>query len=1096
MEINYITAYKKQIGQGRQEKQSPVFLQIGKKGQKVQGTITGVADMVTLRFDKTEVNVAKSAVKNPVPGQKRQFQIMDVSSEGIVLKEVGDYASDEIRGRVSTIVDTNGYGFAEQLSQEKVNQAKASARENLAVLQGEDYADIQEGDGSLEEKTAEVVERAIERGKARREWQGKRLEENAAYREEVKEALAQIQATGFLHTKNESQLRKCLEDAGIPATRENMNQVISALCMSQTALEMTEQTKAYLVSRELAPTIDHLYQGKFSVTESKTDRVMTGDFSVYEEQIRQILQDCGKDTPEGQRIAKWLFGQELPIDENTISQVEMLEAIPNKMTPEKVLEQILFAMSNGLSAKEAVLDDSLVVLSKENIKNLYEIEDSTVIRAAALIRQQNTGNTRVWAEDRASLTKNISLHMLVEMQEAASETEEIPEVPVLYEKNMDQTQVAAVTLKRQLEEIRQKMTLQSAILMEQKGIHVETTSINQIVDELRRQENEYYCQQLGESVDEVAPGDFDLLQETLSKTEDISGAHASLLGMGVRGYELLTLNEMHAAIDSPSVNRQEWFGTYETVSTQVRGDLGDSIQKAFGNIPEILRDMGLEATEANQRAVRILGYNSIEITEENLMRVKQLDELVNQTIKDIKPTTVLELIRRGDNPLDMPIRMLHQEIREINEENGEDTGEKYSRFLWRLERQNQITEEERAGYIGLYRLLHQIEQSDGAVIGAVMEANQELTLGNLLTQSRTMKGSGVDARIDDTTGVQKSVQTSMNITEQIDLGFSGEKEYYQNLARESLKEATPEKIFEMSDGELESLLGSSLEAFTEGMRKLPENETLKKEYYQMLAKEVREGLWDAGQSQEYLEKLGVTPTIANVIAMEQNLKKGSVYREINDRKKHWKKESADTLKQMADVFNESWEDQESLDECCEKVESFLQKTLMESAGASDITFEDLQSIRRLGQGIRLQGTLRRSRSYDIPIRTGEDITSINLTIIQGSDESGKIQMSMEDEVYGRVAMEFKVEAGAIKGLVLCESRQGFEELHATNQALTEQLEGAGYQVKNISYGMDFKSRNEMSVEQNSQEAVDTRELYRISKLLVRYCHSMITAKEA
>ena len=94
MEINYITAYKKQIGQGRQEKQSPVFLQIGKKGQKVQGTITGVADMVTLRFDKTEVNVAKSAVKNPVPGPKRQFQIMDVSSEGIVLKEVGDYASD------------------------------------------------------------------------------------------------------------------------------------------------------------------------------------------------------------------------------------------------------------------------------------------------------------------------------------------------------------------------------------------------------------------------------------------------------------------------------------------------------------------------------------------------------------------------------------------------------------------------------------------------------------------------------------------------------------------------------------------------------------------------------------------------------------------------------------------------------------------------------------------------------------------------------------------------------------------------------------------------------------------------------------------
>ena len=53
---------------------------------------------------------------------------------------------------------------------------------------------------------------------------------------------------------------------------------------------------------------------------------------------------------------------------------------------------------------------------------------------------------------------------------------------------------------------------------------------------------------------------------------------------------------------------------YETMGTQVREDLGDSIEKAFGNVAEILAGLGFEDTEANEKAVRILGYNSMDIT--------------------------------------------------------------------------------------------------------------------------------------------------------------------------------------------------------------------------------------------------------------------------------------------------------------------------------------------------------------------------------------------------------------------------------------------------------------------------------------------------
>ena len=61
----------------------------------------------------------------------------------------------------------------------------------------------------------------------------------------------------------------------------------------------------------------------------------------------------------------------------------------------------------------------------------------------------------------------------------------------------------------------------------------------------------------------------------------------------------------------------------------MRTDLGDSIKKAFAGIPTMLQEMGLESTPENERAVRILGYNRMEITEESIAQIKDWDAEVN-----------------------------------------------------------------------------------------------------------------------------------------------------------------------------------------------------------------------------------------------------------------------------------------------------------------------------------------------------------------------------------------------------------------------------------------------------------------------------------
>ena len=184
---------------------------------------------------------------------------------------------------------------------------------------------------------------------------------------------------------------------------------------------------------------------------------------------------------------------------------------------------------------------------------------------------------------------------------------------------------------------------------------------------------------------------------------------------------------------------------YETLMTAPRRDMGDSIQKAFSNAAEsLLKDMDLENSAANQRAVRILGYNGMDISEENIQNVKALDEQMQRAFKNMTPAVTLEMIRRGENPLDMSMEQLNQVAEDIKQETGNEDQERFSRYLWKLEQNHEITEEERSGYIGIYRLIAQVEKTDGAALGALMQQGSGITMRNLLTAVRTSKKGGMD----------------------------------------------------------------------------------------------------------------------------------------------------------------------------------------------------------------------------------------------------------------------------------------------------------------------------------------------------------------
>ena len=1010
-------------------------------------------------------------------------------------KKTGDIADMVSVGTGASMTDTGAY-LPESHLEDTANATEANLQkqENLAVLTGKDYEEIEQEEGSVSDMEQESAERAAEKIKEQKALDAVRMQQGLQVREELKEELEQIQATGFLSQKSEEQLRQLLEEAGIPATKENVSQVLTALGMAQEALQLSDQSKAFLIEQNLLPTIENLYQGKYS-TQGTTSAKTVQEFSEYEEQINRILEQCGKNSEADKLSAKWLFAHELPVNEVTLSQMESLQKMQETMTMPKVLEQIVFSMLSGYAAKDANLDTEGYEQARDVVTNLAQVSDEVITSAAKEVQERVVDSSAINLEYIFAIQEKTAKDNQPSdgnsQNNAQDESRQVT-IPFVYTDGMDKQDILQVTLKRQVEEIRQKMTVQAAVQLGQKGMQIDTAPLEQIIQELRNIENTYYMQQMGKEAEVLTDSELDLFQETLSKKADISVSHAALLGTGMRQHKLLTVNELHAAIGSTVANRKEWNGVYETVSTQIRKDLGDSIQKAFENVPDILKDMGLATSRANERAVRILGYNSMEITEENIQRVKELDAQVNDMIDNMKPSVVMELIHRGENPLEIPIGQLNEELEQIRQEKEETSEEKYSRYLWQLEKSDKISPEERDGYIGIYRLLSQIEKSDGAVIGAVAETGQELTLKNLLTQARTMKGKGIDARVDDVTGVHQAVSGKKSITDQIDTGFS---QYQKHLVSKILDEITPSKLSDIARNEMETVWDMPLEELSEAISDVQADETQQREYYNQEAAKIREALSDSSEAEEFLENMQADKTIGNILTAGMMIKEGfSPYKEFYSGRKKFAQNDREKADEVIDSFEENMEDEAALNEQCAKSEKIMEEILTKTAKQADISFEDFRSLTQLQRGIRLQGVFRSSHSYDIPIRTGDSVTALNLTIIRGADESGKIQVSMEDENFGNISVDVKVSKASIKGLVLCDQRQGFEALQEQKELLENSLEDAGYQVKNISYGMDFKSRNELLSETERSGMADTEQLYQIAKIIVRSVTAVIQEK--
>lgn len=667
---------------------------------------------------------------------------------------------------------------------------------------------------------------------------------------------------------------------------------------------------------------------------------------------------------------------------------------------------------------------------------------------------------------------------------------------------VDARGLALLVARRQLEEARLVMTAEANYALLRRGVYIDTEPLAALVEKLRASENQYYENLLREQGVEPGRENTAIFRETTEKVEEIRYVPAYVLGIRE---ETDTINAVHKAGLAMRDTFERANERYETLMTEPRPDLGDSIQKAFRNVDAILEEIGLAATEANRRAVRILGYNGLSITQESVAQMKQADEEVQRVFCNMTPAVVTQMIKKGINPLDMDFKSLNAAAEQIQRESGGRDAERFAEYLWKLEKNNAISEDGRNTYIGIYRLIHQVEQTDGAAVGAVLNQGADLTMRNLITAVRSGRHGGMDYAVDDSFGErEESGIRGSSITDQI------ETAYQSNCLKDIMESLTPEKmrsVFETVP-DWENLTPEQLKEALEQAQ--TEEDSLERAYARECLEEFRASAKASQEIYKVLEKFDIPNTVLNVMAVDSMLKdRNQVYRKLfgagtKDADDQVGVDDLEQIKQaLIEEFGEAVSSPREMAEVQEKLGNLAENVMKTMVETGRVTNLDIREMRLLSAQLSINRMMAKEEQYSVPVLVSDGMVNVSLKIVRGVDKKGTVDIMMESELRGKIAATFAAKREVVDGLIASDNRETRQLLERNDGQLAAALGEEGELTLRFAYISDLDlnhfsegqhggaqetgARQEDSEEYRAQ----TRQLYHIAESFIRMVREVL-----
>ena len=756
-------------------------------------------------------------------------------------------------------------------------------------------------------------------------------------------------------------IRKAFADEYIPVTEDNVSEVNDLISIASELKEPTEDAKKYMIINNMTPTVQNFYLAQFSSGNDTNRHALyyvdksgytsvkpqTTDWDSLKPQAEKIIENAGLEVNEKTLTeAKWLIDKDIPLTKENIENLEKLSTVVFPIKGETIVKSSAAAIADGILPKFSDLTND-----KGLFRKAVEIKDE-VTNYIDSIPKENIKDARILEETRLHMTVEANLHLL------------------------------------------------------KKGISIDTKNLEKLVDDLKQAEKEIYEPLLTNNKDDSKEvisdkelfSRIDLYKSVQNVVSEIKTVPVeSVISIAKTGDELNLLSICDSG-RRLKASYEEAGKSYEALMTAPRGDLGDSIKKAFRNVDEILDDIGLKVNEINEKAVRSLGYAEIEITKENIEEASKVNTTVENVISLMTPAKTLSMIRNGENPLDINIYELNEML--MNDE--EKTQEKYSEFLWKLDKAGEITAEEKNAFIGMYRLFRQIEKSDGKLVGNVLKQGDTVTLNNLLTASRSNRAQGMDVSVDENFGaLEKLISYGDSITDQILQGFRGNKAFEKDYIKEQ----------------------------TDEIRE---------------AVQLEEGVMRA------LENSDEPMTPSNMAAMNQLMnERGMAFEKLMGKSE----KSSDKSKKIKDgiqKLHERFTDKDNADSAYEEMMDTAEEIGKDSVEQSD-NIIDLKEMILVNKQISIARNISKNSQYEVPVEINGRWTSINLKLVKDGDETGMVSVSFDTEQTGKVSAEFKISSGKVNGFVVCEKNSGKEFIQSKEDILNNSINAINLKIESIYY---------------------------------------------
>lgn len=868
------------------------------------------------------------------------------------------------------------------------------------------------------------------------------------------------------------QVEAAMREADLPATEENVTDVQETLEQAADLTSCSDEAVKYMLDNELEPTVENLYKAQHSSgTMPNQGAGITLDAGLRE-QISQVIMQAGLSVNETTLMtSQWMIENQIPLTADNLNYVMDLKDMQLPPEPGQVLDAALQAIAEGGRPQDAVILDGYSNMERAQeaaqvIENATDADVWSVVEKGMPLTIESLEAAANYAAQQGTQSAGQS-------KGQAAKAAEIPE----YAKE----DLAFLKAKRQLEETRLAMTAQANYALLRQGVSVETQPLEELVEQLKEQENAYYASLLSGNGIEPTQENTGIFSDTMTKAQEMRGVPAYILG-NVKTAED-TINTIHEAGISKQAQMERAGEAYETLQTTPRADLGDSIQKAFRNVDDILEDLDLEVTEANRRAVRILAYNEMAINEESVMQMKAADQKVQNVMQNLSPSVVMEMIREGVNPLEMNVEELNRKAEEIKNRLDAGDEDKFSKYLWKLEHRQEITEQERDSYIGIYRMLSQIDKTDGAVIGALVQQGAELSMKNLLTAVRTNRNSGINVSVDDNFGEIESLNTQgMSITQQI------EAAYQTDCAKEALRYATPEGM-QQAQGSVEDMTPEEL---LWQLRGTSADAASEEAYYQEQLAEFSQAKQAEAQVLQILAGHDMPVTAYNIMAANQLLNpRGGIFKSLFQRENNDKSADLEQAKEaVIEKFGEAISTPEEMAEAQKELADVAENVMRTMEDAEGVTSVDLRDMKLLRQQIALGTQMAKDEYYAIPVMVADELTNVQLKIVRGKEERGRVDVLFETPKLGKVAARFQVQEDSVKGYVVSDSYRTIEELKNQAGSITGQPEQGDSQAMDYVYSEDLdlnrfaggRTGNTAGLDTESEPyQVQTKTLYGIAK---------------